>query len=132
MVRTGLISEGHVCRSEIETLQQLQIERELGLAPSSFAQVIRALCEDLLLGAYGSGSMMCSVGSSGKSITVRVASTRPSASSAASVTTESTGISLSRSLSVQRPSTRISAWPSHGDKPSPRVSISAWPLSGLR
>jgi hypothetical protein len=61
IVALVLISDGHVCRSEIEALQQLQVEQELGLAPGSFAQVVHTLCEDLLMGAYGSGSMMCSV-----------------------------------------------------------------------
>ena len=61
IVALVLISDGHVCRSEIEVLQQLHVEQELGLAPSAFAQVVHTLCEDLLLGAYGSGSMMCSV-----------------------------------------------------------------------
>lgn len=61
IVALVLISDGNVCRSEIEALQQLQVERELGLAPGSFAQVVHTLCEDLLMGAYGSGSMMCSV-----------------------------------------------------------------------
>jgi hypothetical protein len=61
IVALVLISDGHVCRSEIESLRQLQFEQELGLAPGSFAQVVQTLCEDLLMGAYGSGSMMCSV-----------------------------------------------------------------------
>ena len=61
IVALVLISDGHVCRSEIETLQRLHVERELGLVPGSFAQVVHTLCEDLLLGAYGGGSMMSSV-----------------------------------------------------------------------
>lgn len=61
LVALVLISDGHVCRSEIESLQQLQHERELGLEPGTFALVVKTLCEDLLMGAYGSGSMMCSV-----------------------------------------------------------------------
>ncbi|HRD94928.1 MAG TPA: TerB family tellurite resistance protein [Rubrivivax sp.] len=61
IVALVLISDGHVCRSEIEALQQRQVEPELGLAPGAFAQVVHTLCEDLLMGAYGSGSMMCSV-----------------------------------------------------------------------
>ena len=61
IVALVLISDGHVCRSEIEVLQQLHVEQELGLAPGAFAQVVHTLCEDLLIGAYGSGSMMCSV-----------------------------------------------------------------------
>ena len=61
IVALALISDGHVCRSEIEALRQLQVEQELGLAPGSFAQVVHTLCEDLLMGAYGGGSMMWSV-----------------------------------------------------------------------
>ena len=61
IVALVLISDGHVCRSEIETLQQLQVEQELGLAPGAFAHVVHTLCEDLLMGVHGRGSMMCSV-----------------------------------------------------------------------
>lgn len=46
-----LISDGHVSRSEMEALDGLHIERELGLAPGDFAGVLHALCEDLLMGA---------------------------------------------------------------------------------
>lgn len=61
IVALVLISDGHVCRSEVEALQHLQVERELGMAAGSFAKVMHTLCEDLLVSAYGSGSMMCSV-----------------------------------------------------------------------
>lgn len=61
IVALVLISDGHVCRSEIEALQRLQIEPELGLPPGAFAQVIQTLCEDLLASAYAGGSMVCSV-----------------------------------------------------------------------
>lgn len=61
IVALVLISDGHVCRSEVEALQHLQLEEELGLAPGAFGQVLHTLCEDLLMGAYGSGSPMCSV-----------------------------------------------------------------------
>lgn len=52
-----VISDGHVCRSEVETLQQLNLEQELGLAPGAFKQVVHTLCEDLLMGAHR-GSMV--------------------------------------------------------------------------
>lgn len=61
IVALVLISDGNVCRSEIEALQHLQVEQELGLAPGSFAPVVHTLCEDLLAGTYGSATMMCSV-----------------------------------------------------------------------
>ena len=61
IVALVLISDGNVCRSEVETLQRLGVEPQLGLAPGAFAQVVHTLCEDLLMGAYTGGSMMCSV-----------------------------------------------------------------------
>ena len=61
IVALVMISDGHVCRSEIEAVQRLQAEPELGLAAGSFAQVMHTLCEDLLMGAYGGGTMMCTV-----------------------------------------------------------------------
>jgi hypothetical protein len=53
-----LISDGNVCRSEIETLQNLRIEPELGLAEGAFAQVVHRLCEDLLTASYGGASLV--------------------------------------------------------------------------
>lgn len=64
IVALVLISDGHVCRSEIEALQQRQVEQELGLAPGAFAQVVHTLCEDILVGAYGGTSMVDSVDAS--------------------------------------------------------------------
>ncbi|CAD5372740.1 conserved hypothetical protein [Rubrivivax sp. A210] len=61
IVALVLISDGHVSHTEIETLHRLQTERELGLAPGRFAQVMHTLCEDLLAGSYGGGTMMCGV-----------------------------------------------------------------------
>ncbi len=61
IVALVLISDGHVCRSEVDTLHRLEVERGLGLAPGAFAQVVHTLCEDLLMGAHTGGSMMCSV-----------------------------------------------------------------------
>lgn len=54
IVALVLISDGHVCKSEIDALNHLQIESELGLPPGGFAPVVQTLCEDLLL---STGSM---------------------------------------------------------------------------
>ena len=61
IVALVLISDGHVCLSEVEAVQALQVEHELGLPPGGFAQVVHTLCEDLLMGVRSRGSMMCSV-----------------------------------------------------------------------
>lgn len=57
IVALVLISDGNVCRSEIDTLQYLELEKELGLVPGSFARVVRDLCEDLLMGSHHNRSM---------------------------------------------------------------------------
>ncbi len=56
-----LISDGHVGRTEIDTLKRLQVEQELGLAPGVFDEVVQALCEDLLSSAYSQGSLTCHI-----------------------------------------------------------------------
>jgi hypothetical protein len=57
IVAVVLISDGHVCRSEVDALNSLQVEAELGLASGAFMQVVQTLCEDLLMGAGSSGPM---------------------------------------------------------------------------
>ncbi|RZL39900.1 MAG: TerB family tellurite resistance protein [Rubrivivax sp.] len=61
IVALVLVADGHVCRSEIDALNHLNIERELGLPAGGFAQQIQTLCEDLLAGAGASGSIVSGV-----------------------------------------------------------------------
>lgn len=48
-----MISDGHVCRSELAALQSLDLAGALGLSPDALPQVVQALCEDLLLATGG-------------------------------------------------------------------------------
>lgn len=57
IVALVLIADGHVCRSELDTLTQLELERELALATGGFAQVMQTLCEDQLL-SVGAGGLL--------------------------------------------------------------------------
>jgi len=56
-----LIADGHVCRSEFDVLYQLDGPRELGLPSDAFPGIVQTLCEDLLMGDHGSGSMLGAV-----------------------------------------------------------------------
>ena len=58
IVALVLIADGHVCRSEFDVLNQLDGPRELGLDPDGLPLIVQTLCEDLLMGAYGSASML--------------------------------------------------------------------------
>jgi hypothetical protein len=61
IVALVLISDGHVCRSEIDALNSLHLERELGLPGGAFPHVVHTLCEDLLMGAHDGASTFGSV-----------------------------------------------------------------------
>ena len=53
-----LIADGHVCRSEFDVLNHLDGPRELGLESDGLPRIVQTLCEDLLMGDHGSGSML--------------------------------------------------------------------------
>lgn len=61
IVALALIADGHVCRSEIDALGHFGAARELGLEPDAMPRIIQTLCEDLLLGADASGSLMANI-----------------------------------------------------------------------
>ncbi len=61
IVALVLISDGHVCSSEFNILNQLGAERELGLEPRLLPHIVHTLCEELLLGGYETGSLMSNV-----------------------------------------------------------------------
>ena len=61
LVALVLIADGHVCRSEIDALEHCEAEHELGLEPDALPQILQTLCEDLLLGADASGSLMANI-----------------------------------------------------------------------
>jgi hypothetical protein len=61
IVALVLISDGHVCSSEFDILRQLGAEHELGLEPHLLPHIVHTLCEELLAGGYGAGSLMSNV-----------------------------------------------------------------------
>ena len=57
-----LISDGHVCRSEFDALDQLGGARVLGLEPQDMPDMLQALCEDLLMEGFDGRSILSHVG----------------------------------------------------------------------
>lgn len=62
IVALVLISDGHVCRSEYETLNQLLNARDLGLEPKAMSGIVQTLCEDLLMEGFDGRSIRTHVG----------------------------------------------------------------------
>jgi uncharacterized tellurite resistance protein B-like protein len=57
-----LISDGHVCRSEFETLKQLDGVPHLGLDPQKLPAVVQTFCEDLLMEGFDGRSILSRAG----------------------------------------------------------------------
>jgi tellurite resistance protein len=57
-----LVSDGHVCRTEYETLHQLLAARDLGLDPQDMPGIVQTLCEDLLMEGFDGRSILTHVG----------------------------------------------------------------------
>jgi uncharacterized tellurite resistance protein B-like protein len=57
-----IISDGHVCRSEFETLKQLDGVRRLGLDPQKLPGIVQTFCEDLLMEGFDGRSILSHVG----------------------------------------------------------------------
>lgn len=57
-----LISDGHVCRSEFEALNQLDGMRHLGLDPQKLPSIVQTFCEDLLMEGFDGRSILSHVG----------------------------------------------------------------------
>lgn len=61
LVALVLIADGHVSRSEVDTLDLLGAAHDLGLEPDGMPRIVQTLCEDLLLGADASGSLFANI-----------------------------------------------------------------------
>lgn len=61
LVALVLLSDGHVCRSELDVLERLDAAATLGLAPEALPKLVHTLCEDLLMSADTSGSMLAGI-----------------------------------------------------------------------
>lgn len=64
IVALVLISDGHVCRSEYEALNQLSGLRDMGLDPQDMPGIVQTLCEDLLMDGFDGRSILTHMGDS--------------------------------------------------------------------
>lgn len=58
IVALVLMSDGHVCRSEIEVLERLGVHQRLGLREGAIPRLVQELCEDLLCGLCATCSLI--------------------------------------------------------------------------
>lgn len=61
IVALALVSDGHLGRSEWQTLERLDASTQLGLSPHELQEVMHVLCEDLLSAARLNWSDVCRI-----------------------------------------------------------------------
>ncbi len=62
IVALVLISDGHVSRKELETLNALHGVHPLGFDPQALPAVVQTLCEDLLMEGFDGRSLLAHMG----------------------------------------------------------------------
>ena len=58
IVALVLIADSHVCRSEFETLSEVDAACALDMPPRAFHGIVQTLCEDLLMDGFVGGSIL--------------------------------------------------------------------------
>jgi uncharacterized tellurite resistance protein B-like protein len=48
IVALALVADGHVSKAELDTLERLEIARQLGIKPLELHSILQGFCEDLL------------------------------------------------------------------------------------
>ena len=61
IVALAMLADGHLCKSELDAVNGVDIQVQLGLQPAELQAVMHTLCEDLLMTAHGQWEDACKV-----------------------------------------------------------------------
>ena len=53
IVALAMLADGHLCKSELDALDSVDVHEQLGLSPGEMHAIVHALCEDLLVCSQG-------------------------------------------------------------------------------
>ena len=57
----AMLSDGHLCKVEIDVLDRLDVHSQLGMSRSQLHQVVHGFCEDLLATSQGGWADVCRI-----------------------------------------------------------------------
>lgn len=63
IVALAMLADGHLCKTELDALDCVDVHTQLGLPPAELHAIVHALCEDLLSTSHGSWEAACRVDS---------------------------------------------------------------------
>ena len=61
IVALAMLADGHVCKTELDALERLDIHAQLGLQPTELHNVVHAVCEDLLCTSHQTWQAACRI-----------------------------------------------------------------------
>ena len=63
IVALAMLADGHLCKTELDALDCVDVHTQLGLPPAELHAIVHALCEDLLSSSHGTWEEACRVDS---------------------------------------------------------------------
>ena len=63
IVALAMLADGHLCKTELDALDCVDVHTQLGLPPAELHAIVHALCEDLLSSSHGTWEAACRVDS---------------------------------------------------------------------
>ena len=57
----AMLADGHLCKSELDALEQHRAHAQLGLSPGQWHDVLHGFCEDLLTHAHLTWAEVCQI-----------------------------------------------------------------------
>ena len=63
IVALAMLADGHLCKTELDALDCVDVHTQLGLPPAELHAIVHALCEDLLASSQGDWEAACRVDS---------------------------------------------------------------------
>ncbi|MEQ1519024.1 MAG: hypothetical protein ABL931_21300 [Usitatibacteraceae bacterium] len=61
IVALAMLADGHVCKTELDALERLDVHAQLGLQPAQLHDVVHAVCEDLLCTSHQNWQAACRI-----------------------------------------------------------------------
>ena len=61
IVALAMLADGHLCKTELDALDSVDIHNQLGLSTGDLHAIVHALCEDLLTSSQGDWEAACRI-----------------------------------------------------------------------
>ncbi|MBC7603001.1 MAG: TerB family tellurite resistance protein [Ramlibacter sp.] len=61
IVALAMLADGHLCKSELDALDSVDVHEQLGLSPGELHVIVHGLCEDLLVSSQGAWGAACRI-----------------------------------------------------------------------